>query len=159
MLNLNPGKTLSRIIRKWVNHPVLTEICALLLVQDDSRDLPFKRALLMLWFLGAGFILYLGIRPTPLPVDAPFDKLVHCFGNALLMMLPAIIYKRLAYTFIWAGLLVLAGIGVELYQNLLPGRVASVYDVIADSGGIILGAMMGRLVRRGYGKHHEHRMV
>lgn len=146
---------MSRIVRKWINHPALSEICALLCVQDVTRDLPFKRALLTLWLLGAGFILYLGIRPTPLPIEAPFDKLVHCFANALLMMLPAIIYKRLTYILFWAGGLILAGVGVELYQNTLPDRIASAYDVLADSAGILAGALLGRILRMGYDKSRE----
>jgi VanZ family protein len=51
-------------------------------------------------------------------------------------------------------MLVLAGVGIEIYQSFLPARQASVEDLIANVVGIMLGLCVGRLIRRLYHSHH-----
>src|SRR6478752_3314982 len=80
------------------------------------------------------------------------DKLVHCFIFGLLTFLTAFDLKNhgsnakpLRTAVIYS---ISYGIFIELIQNFVPGRSCSIYDVIANS----LGALIGYLCFKYYSK-------
>lgn len=89
-------------------------------------------------------ISYLALSPSNAPTIGTYnDKLDHiCAFFAL----------SFGLTWCWqwlfrstAGALLLYGISIELVQMFVPGRTASIEDVVADIVGISLGLLFGRL--------------
>jgi len=81
-----------------------------------------------------------------------FDKLAHFFEYAVLAMLISRglfrttslkASRNILFTLISAGVY---GIVLELLQQFVPGRDASVYDVGANMIGVVFGIIVGKLV-------------
>lgn len=91
-------------------------------------------------------VSYLAIQPSLIPmVDQANDKVKHVLAFATLAG-----GLSLFWGFRWwcvaAGLL-LYGIGIEVAQSFIPGRFASVWDVVADCVGIALGLLVAAAVK------------
>lgn len=75
-----------------------------------------------------------------------FDKLYHFLffaGFALFVPMPRPILGKIAIGF----LVLVFGIGIEFTQYYIPGRGASLHDVLANSGGVLFGLAL-RLIWR-----------
>lgn len=108
--------------------------------------------LLVLWVCAFLVIIYLGLKPTPLSLEHPADKFLHAASCAIVVMLPALLLRRLSYLLISIAVLFAAGAGIEVYQSFLPGREASLSDLLADATGIIIGVAMARVLLHFYRK-------
>lgn len=113
--------------------------------------------------LYAGLIYFLSSRPwNDLPVELFYgaDKVIHYFMYFGLgfMLIWAFRATRLKYNthllFIAAIITVLYGISDELHQIFVPGRTASIADIVADTLGGLTGAYIAIVVARYY--RHEH---
>lgn len=112
--------------------------------------------------LMAGLILLLfvwsGYRPEVAGLfPAPWDKLVHL---ALFGVLAGVIYHGLGYHFSWLVVLFCVTLGIwdEWRQLMLPGRSASLGDLLFDLLGVASGllvssriALLRSLIDRGRG--------
>ena len=80
-------------------------------------------------------------------VESMWDKFNHFFAFSVLYLLLSLGFGRLVF---WkkAALLLLFGMQIEIVQSFLPARCFSMLDVVADSIGIAIGAMLFTLLRR-----------
>ena len=108
-------------------------------------------------YLYAGLIFYLSSMPKPLPeIGIPYlDKALHVCEYALFGLLASRAFKNSSRKAFFENFKILAvlvsiiyGISDEFHQKLVPGRLCSVSDMIADSIGGILGVFV-------YGRHHS----
>ncbi|NTU42507.1 MAG: VanZ family protein [Nitrospirales bacterium] len=105
----------------------------------------------LLPLLYMGFIFYMSGRSHPLGVKLPYgaDKVLHCAGYAFLgFLLGNALYTRAREKTIIIGLIVatLYGLTDEIHQSFVPGRDASVYDLMADSAGSFVGLLLYRKI-------------
>ncbi|NBA98239.1 VanZ family protein [Pseudomonas sp. R5(2019)] len=109
----------------------------------------FKRlAQLPFWIRASIFIvvslvlLDAGLRPQPIPqVFEQEDKIHHLVGFMVLSFTCVLAFPRIRLR--WVALSCLTvGIAIEAAQELMPLRTASPYDMLANSAGVLLGAMM-----------------
>ena len=99
------------------------------------------------WVLGwLGIVITLVVSLMPSPFNesgAQTDKIVHLGGYGVLMFWWAqlIIQRR------WrlAIAVVLFGILIEWLQGFTPDRQTDVFDVLANSSGVLLGWLVARL--------------
>lgn len=102
------------------------------------------------WLASLALISWLSLQPQPeFPVEFwNADKLYHFAGYAWLGLLGYLSFdttkgKR------WALLLTIAfGIGLELLQGLVPGRMPSIADALANAAGALSIPFLARLVRK-----------
>ena len=71
----------------------------------------------------------------------PYDKVLHLVAYACVAGPVGLAWPRKAW--IWLGVLVLWGAGIEVLQPLV-GREGSWDDLLANLGGLALGALAGR---------------
>jgi len=99
----------------------------------------------------AGLIFYLSSLSRPLPeVDIPFfDKSIHIFEYAVFGLLASRAFKnsprkRFFENFKLLAILVsvIYGVSDEIHQGFIPGRQFSVFDMMADGLGGILGVFI-----------------
>lgn len=107
------------------------------------RTAQFER----LWLLGgwAGVVvtLVLSLMPPTLGNDdTHIDKLAHLFGYALLMFW----WAQLVVERRWRLALAVAlfGVAIEGLQGLTPERLPDLLDVLANTGGVLLGWLAAR---------------
>ena len=92
--------------------------------------------------------------PEPLTHLFSFDKLLHLaeyfvLGCLLMRMLTTAPW-RFAVRLSWLLTLaigILYGMGDELHQSFVPGRMASIYDVLFDAAGVICAVLSYELLR------------
>lgn len=84
------------------------------------------------------FGIFALIQPEYMPrAEAPFDKMLH-FGLFALATLFAILGTndyRIAFSL--AGLILIAGLSIEIIQSFLPGRSADMMDAAANGLGAL----------------------
>lgn len=103
----------------------------------------------LLWFgVALAAVLALGPAPPAPPVEGG-DKLQHIAAFAALALAAALAYPAPAPQRLrreaWIALALLGyGVGIELAQGLIPGRTASLADVLADAVGVLLGLALAR---------------
>lgn len=96
----------------------------------------FFKALL---YINLIVIEYLATTSQKIPLtEHIWDKAKHAFAFFVLYLLFTLAYKRLN-TFTKAALLLLFGLQIEIVQYFLPYRDFSLFDILADCTGIILG--------------------
>lgn len=88
-----------------------------------------------------------------------WDKIFHFTTNSIATMLPLIFITNRQRAVCLAALVPVLGFGLEYLQRGISGRTFSPEDLIANNGGVILGAVIGisyriyrRFKRRGAGK-------
>ncbi len=122
---------------------------------QELQDKNIRRAVIY-WFLTFGYmglIFYLSsINSIKLPrLDIGFDKVVHLIAYmplAFLFFLAIHTSGGRKYVFLTAFLLAgLYGISDEIHQSFVPGRDASIGDVIADCLGGIIGCLAANFTK------------
>lgn len=106
------------------------------------------------WFITAAYMVLIyslsSKSDISLPVITNFDKLMHMCAYILLSFLFYISLRESGinkYIFITAFILtVIYGISDEVHQSFVPGRDSSIGDVIADSTGAFVGALIASYV-------------
>lgn len=111
-------------------------------------------ALLRSWapaLLWIALIFAISSRPTvPVDLHSGTDKLAHFVAYAVLGVLLAFGQARAGLAIAWAiALGVFVGGLDELYQGTVPGRSQELGDWIADSLGVIFGAVLYNTWARG----------
>ena len=131
------------------------------MVHDTSRFRPSFWAQVAPAALYVALLFVGGSIPTPeLPQGAvmPSDKLMHllAFGGMQILMFRAVRWSRLcaaptAQNLLAAALSCAAGALLEFWQAALPHRSAEFADWLADSLGVLLGALLLAVVTRSPG--------
>lgn len=91
------------------------------------------------WALAA-LIVWLSLTPSPPKIDIEEgDKLGHFLAYGSLMLWFCLLYarraSRIAYALLWIGM----GIGLEFAQGELGYRTYEVYDMYANTLGVLIG--------------------
>ncbi|MEZ5500001.1 MAG: VanZ family protein [Steroidobacteraceae bacterium] len=121
--------------------------------------LRFTRTWLAVGILIAAFVLVTGlVPPRRLPALGLSDKVEHALAYLGLALWFVGIVARSRYL-VLAGALFLFGVAIEILQHLTGwGRRADPYDVLANSVGIVLGLVIGRLGLGGWAEWLERRL-
>ncbi|RYY02431.1 MAG: VanZ family protein [Gammaproteobacteria bacterium] len=100
------------------------------------------RALCLIqFFILLVIFTYLGLTPTPEESIPMFnDKLMHCSGYFVAGISISFAFPLRAF---WqrAVFLILFSIGIEIGQHFMPPRTFDVYDICANSTGVVLGLL------------------
>lgn len=84
---------------------------------------------------------YLGLTPSPENSVPMFnDKLMHCSGYFVAAISISFAFPRWAFLQRTAFLIIYS-IGIEIGQHFMPPRTFDVYDICANSTGVILGLL------------------
>ena len=95
----------------------------------------------MVFFVGLLAVIALSVVPQgAIPDTGLSDKLDHLASYAALAFTGGIAHRGKRSLFMLVAGLLLLGAGLELVQALLPGRIASGYDVLANLAGVALGS-------------------
>jgi VanZ family protein len=94
----------------------------------------------------AAAVVWLSLTPSPPQADFSYsDKLGHFAAYGLLMFWFARLYRKpMAYA---AGFIAM-GIGLEVAQGALGYRTYEVFDMLANTIGVLLGWMAAIVARR-----------
>lgn len=108
-----------------------------------------KKTILFLWLslIAAAIIGSLTPQLAP-PQQYHLDKVVHFFGYGALAFLPALLISNKRYLAMLAIALMGFGVGIELAQELVPGRDGTIGDAITNSIGVIIGIVAAIATRR-----------
>jgi VanZ family protein len=93
------------------------------------------------WTLIAVFSL---ISPPQISVPDNTDKLYHAFSYAVLMAWWLQLFPHPRMRLLLAAVFILFGAGIEMLQSFHPLRYYDVWDMLANSVGVILAWLLGR---------------
>lgn len=126
------------------------------------RAWPAEQAGIICWALLLIAMIITSIVPNNglFPSETKYwDKIFHLTTNSIATMLPLIFITNRQRAVCLAALVPVLGFGLEYLQRGISGRTFSPEDLIANNGGVILGAVIGisyriyrRFKRRGTGK-------
>jgi VanZ family protein len=95
------------------------------------------------FYVGLGLVVALSLIPQDaMPTPDLWDKAGHGLAYGALAVAGGIGYRGLRALILVALGLLLLGAALELAQSALPGRIASLYDVLANAIGILLGSFI-----------------
>lgn len=101
----------------------------------------------LLAFLAFGILAVL--RPEYMPhVPVPYDKLLHIGVFALATLCGLASFRDRRAGLCAAGVIFIAGIGIEVFQAMLPGRSADLMDAGANAVGALLVLAGSAVLRR-----------
>ncbi len=111
----------------------------------------FPKFVIVVWIISIGTVSYLSVVPQ---VEFPFyfrwsDKLYHFLAYFWLSVLPFFGFASAKKALAWALLMIPLGIGLEFAQGFVPGRLFSIWDMIANSLGASAGIFCGMSIRTG----------
>ena len=111
----------------------------------------FPRFVIMVWILSIGTVSYLSLIPQTefLCYFRWSDKLYHFLAYVWLSALPFFGFADTKKTLKWSLSMILLGIGLEFAQSFVPGRLFSIWDMIANSLGAITGILCMMRARAG----------
>lgn len=99
----------------------------------------------VLGWLGIVLTLVVSLMPPALDSSGGHaDKIVHLAGYAVLTFWWAQLVIRQRWKLAIA--VVLFGVAIELLQGLTPARHPDLFDALANSGGVLLGWLVARLL-------------
>ncbi|OGA60546.1 MAG: hypothetical protein A3G81_08710 [Betaproteobacteria bacterium RIFCSPLOWO2_12_FULL_65_14] len=91
------------------------------------------------WLLVAALV-WVSLTPAPPKLDFEAgDKVGHLLGYGLLMFWFAQLYAARAARLAYAALFVLMGVTLEFVQGQLGYRTYEVFDMLANTAGVLLG--------------------
>ncbi len=97
----------------------------------------------MVGYMLVAYVIYSSLTPNPIEVDvSDFDKYAHTFGYFVLMGWFMQIYHAKKMLMICAAVFVSMGVGLEFLQGLTGYRYFDVYDMLANSFGVLLALLL-----------------
>lgn len=102
-----------------------------------------------LWLALYGAIIWLSLVPHLIRTPNQSDKMLHVAAYCLLMTGPVVLFRSFKIELLAFIALFATGILMEVGQHIVGGRESSVEDALANGVGIILGLIIGRLLRSG----------
>ena len=101
------------------------------------------------WLTVVAFVVIASLIPAAAPPGVwGLDKVVHFGVFLVLMAVPASVLSRNRTMLGTIIFLFAVGLGIEVAQSFIPGRVGSGSDFLADVLGVLAGAVVGRQVWR-----------
>jgi VanZ family protein len=99
-----------------------------------------RKALIALGWAWVAAIVWLSVTPSPPKVDFPeSDKAGHFIAYGSLMFWFAMLYAKRNVRLAYAAGFVAMGIGLEFVQSTLGYRTYEVFDMVANTIGVLLG--------------------
>jgi VanZ family protein len=82
-------------------------------------------------------ISFLSLQPKDGPIEIEInDKLGHFLAYSALTLNEGLVFSKRA----WVGVLIFGySLMLESLQNFIPGRIFSIYDLIANTAGVLFG--------------------
>jgi len=108
---------------------------------ESNPDLKYKFFWLLIGYGIVALIVYLSLTSTPLDLNLGFanqDKLYHALAYFTLMFWFTQIYHKKLQRGLLAVIFVLLGLLMEYAQSFSPYRTADVFDMLANSTGVLL---------------------
>jgi VanZ family protein len=111
---------------------------------------PLKRKLLVaLGWTYIAAIVWLSLTPSPPTVGfEESDKAAHFLAYGLLMLWFSLLYSKSFPRVAYALGFVAMGIGLEFLQGALGHRTYEMFDIIADTIGVLLGLGLALVLQR-----------
>lgn len=109
-----------------------------------------KAVFFLMWLLSLGFVAALALVPNLMSINTGADKMLHMLAFCMLMLWPAMTFDKSFNVVMSMLLLFSVGIGMEIMQGFIPQRNSELMDVVFNGGGIVLGSMIGYLLRDAY---------
>jgi VanZ family protein len=108
-----------------------------------------RKVLIGLGWAWVAAIVWLSVTPSPPKVDfAQSDKLGHFLAYGSLMLWFCFLYAAAKTRIAHAAGFVAMGIGLEFIQGMLGYRTFEVFDMLANTIGVLLGWAAAMLVPR-----------
>jgi len=99
-----------------------------------------RRLYIALGWLLVAAVIWMSVTPSPPKVDfEQSDKAGHLLAYGLVMFWFAQLYAARAARIGYAALFVLMGVGLEFVQAQLGYRTYEVFDMLANSAGVLVG--------------------
>jgi hypothetical protein len=118
-----------------------------------------KKIFFGLWMIMTAAVIMLAVTPDLVLPPGHADKAMHVTGFCLLMLYPVCAgYSRKRIIFIALALIAI-GVGIEIAQLGVASRKSSLFDALANGVGVILGVVIGYLVRSGYNAPATHTIL
>ena len=107
------------------------------------------KSILTVWVCSLLIIIYTSLQPLPefTYQTRYMDKLLHALSYLWLAMLLFICLKTNKINLLVIISLILMGVALEIIQSYIPGRLFSIYDMIANTLGVLAGAFLGRKIK------------
>jgi VanZ family protein len=108
-----------------------------------------RRALIALGWAWVAAIIWLSLTPSPPKVDfQQSDKLGHFLAYGSLMLWFCVLYAAAKIRIAYAVGFVAMGVGLEFIQGMLGYRTYEVFDMLANTIGVLLGWAAAMLMPR-----------
>jgi VanZ family protein len=108
-----------------------------------------RRALIALGWGWVAAIIWLSLTPSPPKVDfQQSDKLGHFLAYGSLMLWFCLLYAASKTRIAYAVGFVAMGVGLEFIQGMLGYRTYEVFDMLANTIGVLLGWAAAMLMPR-----------
>jgi VanZ family protein len=78
------------------------------------------------------------------------DKVGHFAAYTTLALLPVVATEAVLFGLALAASMVPLGVGLEFAQRLVPGRTFDTHDMLANTIGVLTGAILAVLLRAGW---------
>jgi VanZ family protein len=103
----------------------------------------FPKIIFSVWIISIFAVIYLSLEPgLKFPINFwNADKVYHMLAYGWLSALPFWVFRRQKTAVIVALWLILLGVALEYAQAYSPGRICSIWDAVANSGGVALGIL------------------
>ena len=113
---------------------------------------PYKKWVIVLWWLALGVTTAFSLHPKMGPPTTPLfeiglDKFIHFGTYLVLSALPALLFSPGKATNLSVLLVAALSICIEFAQDLVPGRLFSTGDVLANMTGVVSGVGIGLYLR------------
>jgi len=108
------------------------------------------------FYVGLLLVVALSLIPQDaMPTPDLWDKANHGLAYGALAVAGGIGYRGLRGLILVGLGLLLLGAALELAQSALPDRIASLYDVLANAIGIVLGSLFASAANKVWPKHRS----
>jgi VanZ family protein len=110
-----------------------------------NMDLLIRRT----WYITIAAVVVLSVLPQYEHAENLVnDKVEHLLAYSALGFLPALILQSRWALGIAAVAMIAMGLVLENLQRLVPGRAFEAGDILANTAGVLLGAVVGLAIRR-----------
>jgi len=97
------------------------------------------------WIISIVTIVYLSLTPR---IEFPIgfkcaDLFYHAAAYLWLSFLPFFGFDKIKKAALAACMMIPLGAGLEIGQGYIPGRFASMMDMVANTSGVVIGMMLG----------------
>lgn len=105
----------------------------------ENPKLMYRLLWLVVGYGLVAFVVYSSLTSSPVEIKVEnFDKYAHTFGYFVLMGWFVQIYHGRGSVFICALLFVIMGVGLEFVQGMTAYRYFDVYDMLANTLGVLI---------------------